>query len=472
MRLPLLLAALLAGAASAQDAPNRLTPGHADLAADALTFEDQAYAVRTGDRTVGQIFQRVTEDGAYVTVVTDIDIPEFRQESVDSVRVLRASLAPQFLTTTRRGGEPQTATFDALRVTGSYTAARGALPIDLELKAPAFHVGSTSVAGGPALVARALPFREGYTGTVETFSPTQRLGEVTLTVAGRETLDRLDGTTVSAWVVEERAEGADAAARRYYVDPETRALLQVVTESGSGSPVVVRQADPEALAAEVAARDAVPRLAPGDGALDAAQIQTGETVATLRLLEPMQQDVGTQTQRVTVDRAAGTVTVVTRVEVPMQNLSLVDSAVAALPSLAAVAQSLDGGDERVALAFGDEAVTGTSGQDAVDVALEGPVFAATLLPQVLQALPLEAGYQRVLLTYSVGSLLAPYSGVTPVVVEVSGPEPENGRTAWRVVARPDGAAATTYMIDTETREVLRTRVQPQAGILLDIVPQE
>ena len=245
-----------------------------------------------------------------------------------------------------------------------------------------------------------------------------------------------------------------------------------MTESGSGSPVVVRQADAEALAAEIAARDAIPRLAPGDGVLDAARIQTGETVATLKLLEPMQQDVGTQTQRVTVDRAAGTVTVVTRIEVPMQNLSLVDSAVAALPSLAAVAQSLDGGEDRVALAFGDAAVTGTSGSDEVEVALEGPVFAASLLPQVLQALPLEAGYQRVLQTYSVGSVLTPYAGVTPVVVEVSGPEPEGGRTAWRVVARPDGAAATTYMIDAETREILRTRVQPQAGILIDIVPQE
>ena len=472
MRLPLLAAVLLAAAPALAQAPALLTPGHPDLAADALAFESLAYSVRTGDRTIGQITQRVTEDGPSVTVVTEVDIPESRQASVDSARVLRASLAPQFFSTTPRGGVPQTAAFDGARVVGTYQARGHTLPIDLELEAPAFHDGSTSIAGGAALVARALPFREGYTGTVRTFSPTRRLGEVTLTVAGRESVDRLDGTAVSAYVVEERPEGADAALRRYYVDPETRALLQVVTESQSGAPIVVRQADPEALAAEAAARAAVPRVRPGDAALDASRIRTGERALTLRLLQPMQQDVGTQTERVTVDEAAGTVTVVTRTEVPIQNITLADSAVAALPSLGAVAQSFEGGGDSVLLAYGDGAVTGTADGDELDVELDGPVFAASLLAQVLQALPLEAGYQAVLPTYAVGGVLSSRSGVVPVFVEVSGPADEGGRSVWTVVATPEGAPPTTYVLDAETREVLRTRIQPQAGVVIDVVPQD
>jgi hypothetical protein len=468
----LLAAALLAGPAGAQAGAPLLTPGHPDLAADALTFEDQAFAVRVGDRTVGQVTQEVTEGGGAVTVVTAIDIPQFRQSGTDSARVRTATLAPEFFAATQGDGPPQTLSFDGAAVTGSYRARGHTLPIDLELATPAFHDGSTSVAGGAALVARALPFREGYAGTVRTFHPTRRLEEVTLAVAGRERAERLDGTEVSAWVVEERPEGADEPQRRYYVDPETRALLQVVTEQSSGPPVVVRQVDPEALAAEAAARDAVPRLVPGDAALDVGRLASGETAATLRLLQPMQQDVGTQTQRVTVDREAGTVTVVTRVEIPMQNLTLVDSAVAALPSLAAVAQSLDGGGADVSVAFADGSVTGTSNGEEVDVALDVPLFAASLLPQVLQALPLEAGYQRVLPTFAVGGVLFPFNGVTPVYVEVSGPEPEGDRTAWAVVATPDGAPPTTYYVDVETREVLRTRLQPQSGVVIDVVPEE
>lgn len=472
------LAVLLAYAtpAAAQDLP-LLVPSQSDLAIDALTFEDQTFEALVGageaGQSVGQITQRVSQDGSYVTIVTEADVPQFRQAGTDSVRVLRASLAPQTVAYQNPNGETAQVRFDALRAIGSYGPEGRTLPIDLELKTPAFHAGQTAVSGGAALVARALPFEAGYAGRIQTFSPTQRLREATLTVAGREDAERLDGTTVSAWVVEERPEGSDDVARRYFVDPETRDLLQVVSTPQPGTTVVVRPADPDALAAAAAAQAALPRLQPGADGLDPSRIQTGTRVSTLRLVQPMQQDVGTQTERVTVDEAAGTLTVVSLVEVPMQGLALTDSTVVDLATLRPLSEVVDAGDSfQAALTYGEGGVTGTAGSEEVDVALDTPVFAASTVAAVVQALPLADGYQVVLPTFAAGGALSSASGVTPVTVEVTGPADVDGRSAWTVVATPEGAPATTFTLDAETREILMTQIQPQPGVVIDVVPQD
>ena len=221
MRLLLLAGLLAAGPALAQADLPLLTPSHQDLAIDALTFEDQTFEVRTGppaNQSIGTITQTVAEDGEYVTVVTEVDIPQFQQATTDSVRLLRASLAPQMASLTG-DGDRSAVRFDALRAIGTYGTTGRELPIDVALKTPAFHNGSSSVSGGVALVARAMPFEEGYEGVIETFSPRQRLKETTLTVTGREDAERLDGTTVSAWVVREVTPGRQTVTRRYYVDP-------------------------------------------------------------------------------------------------------------------------------------------------------------------------------------------------------------------------------------------------------------
>ena len=464
----LLLAALLgAGPVLAQDVP-LIVPGADDLAIDALAFEDQTFAVRSGGgQSIGTITQTVTTDGDYVTVVTRADIPQLRQASTDSVRVLRASLAPQMASTTDGDGDRSAVTFDALRAIGTYGPQGRELPVDVGLKTPAFHTGSTSVAGGPALVARAMPFETGFKGMVETFSPTQRLREVTLEVTGREDVPRLDGSTASAWVVTETTSGRGGGTRRYYVDPETRDLLRVVSGE-AGSEVVVVPADPETLAAEAAARAAVPRVRPGDASLVAAQIPTGETVSTLDLLQPMAQaGIGTQTQRVTVDEAAGTMTVVTVVEVPMQNMVQTDSVVVAYPSLRPVSQTFGMGPVAIDLAYGEDAVTGSAalpgGAEDVDESLEdGPVFASSTLGAIVQALPLADGYRAVIETYAAGG------GLLPVSVEVSGPE--DG--AYTVVATPEGTPSTTYTVDAATRAIRKTRTSPQQGVTIEIIPKQ
>ena len=472
MRSLLFAALLAAGPALAQDDVPLLVPGADALAVDALTFEDQTFDVRSAaDQSIGTITQTVTEDGAYVTVVTRVDIPQLRQASTDSVRILRASLAPQVASTTDADGDRAVVTFDALRAIGTYGTRGRELPVDVTLKTPAFHTGSTSVAGGPALVARAMPFETGFTGMAETFSPTQRLREVTLEVTGREDVPRLDGSTASAWVVTETTSGRGGGTRRYYVDPDTRDLLRVVSGE-AGSEVVVVPADPETLAAEAAARAAVPRVRPGDASLVAAQIPTGETVSTLDLLQPMAQaGIGTQTQRVVVDEAAGTMTVVTVVEVPMQNMVQTDSVVVAYPSLRPVSQTFGMGPVAIDLAYGDDAVTGSAalpgGAEDVDESLaDGPVFASSTLGAVLQSLPLADGYRAVLETYAAGG------GLLPVSVEVSGPASVDGTMAYTVVATPEGAPSSTYTIDAETRAILKARTSPQTGVTIEIVPQQ
>ena len=469
LSLALLLVALPA-LAQADDRP-LLVPGADALALDAVTFEDRTFEVLTGPeagQSVGTIRQTATEDGAYVTVVTRIDVPSFEQAVTDSVRILRASLAPQAATVTDDDGDRATVTFDALRAVGTYGTPGRELPLDVALKTPTFHAGSSAVSGGEALVARAVPFEAGYTARMETFSPTQRLRETTLEVTGREDARRLDGSTVSAWVVQTETAGRQTVTRRYYVDPDTRDLLRVVS-GAPGREVVVVPADPAALEAAAAARAATPRVRPGDGSLDAGRVTTGQTVSTLNLLEPMAQDgIGTQTQTVTRDEAAGTLTIVTLVEVPMQNLTQTDSVVVAYPSLRPVSQALGAGPVAIDLAYGDDAVTGSAalpgGTEDVDVALDdGPVFAASALGAVLQALPLEDGYRAVLETF------APGGGLTPVTVEVSAVE---GGAAYSVVATPEGAPASTYTIDAQTRAIRSVQTSPQQGVTIDVVPQQ
>lgn len=468
MRLLSLAALLLAGPALAQDAP-LMVPGADDLAVDALTFEDQTFDVRSAsNQSIGTITQTATSDADYVTVVTRVDVPQFEQALTDSVRILRASLAPQRASTTTDDGDRAVLQFDALRAVGTYGTEGRELPVDVMLKTPTFHAGSSSVSGGAALVARALPFETGFTGVVETFSTRQRLRETTLEVTGREDAPRLDGSTVSAWVVTGTTAGRGGGTRRYYVDPETRDLLQVVSGE-PGSEVVVRLADPAMMAAEAAARAAVPRVRPGDASLMASQIPTGETVSTLDLVAPMAQSgIGTQTQRVMVDEAAGTMTVVTVVRVPMQNMVQTDSVVVAYPSLRPVSQAFGMGPVAVDLAYGDDAITGSAalpnGTQDVDQSLtDGPVFASSVLSAVVQALPLADGYRAVLQTYAAGG------GLLPVSVEVTGPEGDP--SAYTVVATPQGAPSTTFTVDAETREILKTRSSPQQGVTIDITPQ-
>ncbi len=471
MRLSSLFAAALLAAAPAlaQEAVS-LTPGHEDLAPDALTYEGGTFDVRTvePDQSIGSITQTVTMDGEYVVIVTDANAPQLGQVSRDSVRLLRSSLAPAYVVSTAPNGSVATATFDALRVVGSYGPSGRTLPIDLELKEPAFHAGGSVLASGAALVARALPFREGFVGTLETFSPTRRLSDVALTVAGREDVMRADGSTVSAWAVEESSEPGGTVQRTFYVDPDTRDLLKVAL-STRGTEAVIVPADPEAMAAEAAAREALPRIAPDGTSFRPEWITPYEKTFALQLVEPQQMDVGTVTSRLSVDETAGTVTLVSVVDIPMQGGAQRDSVVAAYPSFAPISQNITAPNAAITVDFSDDAVSGqidVEGSDPTEISevLEQPVFASSLISEVIRGLPLAEGYEARLLGF------APGQGVVPYTIEVSGRDEATG--GWTVLLSPKDAPATSYVIDPDSREILSSQLKPQIGVVIDVVPQD
>ena len=471
MRLSLFAAALLVAApAVAQDA-TPLTPSHQDLgAASMLSYETQTFDVRTTepDQSIGTITQTVMDDGAYVVVVTEADVAQMGQTSRDSVRILKASLAADYVVV-MNGDNTSQAQFDALRVVGSYGPMGRTLPIDLELKEPAFHAGGTSVSNGTALVARSLPFREGYVGTFTTFSPTRRLRDVTLTVAGREDAMVLGGGMVSAWMVEESEMPGGTVQRTYYVHPDTRDLLKI-TFSARGTDAVIVPADAEAMAAEAAARNAIPMIAPGDASIMASRLTAYEQSFDLKLIEPVQQDVGTTTTTVMVDEAAGRATILTVVDIPMQGSTQTDSLVVAYPSMAPIMQRASGGGATIEVMYGDDAVTGQimtpDGETReIDVTLEdGPVFASSALGELVRTLPLAEGYTSRIMAFSPGP------GVQPHIVEVTGTDEDT--MGWVVAVTPEGSPATTYVIDKETRAILRSKLRPQMGVVIDIIPQD
>lgn len=469
MRLPSFLAALLLAAPALAQDTVPLTPSHEDLsAAPSLTYESQTFDVRTAepDQSLGAITQTVTMDGDFVVIVTDANVPQLGQVSRDSVRVLRASLAPDFVVTTNRNGELAVADFDALRVIGSYGPAGRELPIELELKEPAFHGGGSVPADGAVLVARALPFEEGYTGTFTTFSPTRRLREVALTVAGQEQVTQADGSTVTAWAVEESTAPGGTVQRTYYIAPETRELVRIEF-SQRGTEAVIVPADEAAMAAEAAARDALPQIAPGSD--DLMPVAPYEATYVLQLVQPQEMEIGTTTNRLTIDEAAGTATLVTVVDIPMQGATQRDSVVAAYPSLAPISQTASGGGATIEVDYADGAISGQvltpSGEEiAIDEAIDGPVFSASFLSEVVRALPLAEGYEARLRAF------APGGGILSYTVEVTGQDEATG--GWTVAVTPEGAPPTIYVIDPDSREVLRSRLQPQVGVVIDVVPQD
>ena len=204
-------------------------PGHPDLAFDAVTLASGGYdvmLVEPARQPLGTVVETVTHhDDGTVTVTADVDIVigNGGEQSQDTTRYVWPSLAPLSHASVDHnddGDEVQSLRFDGLHVTGAYQdAGAPAIPVDLELAAPAFGPGSDRK------VARALPFEAGYTAVLPTFSAEDRLEAFTFTVVGREDVERPDGSTVSAWIVEQVEEAGRA--RQYAVDPETRDLLRI-----------------------------------------------------------------------------------------------------------------------------------------------------------------------------------------------------------------------------------------------------
>lgn len=204
-------------------------------------------------------------------------------------------------------------------------------------------------------------------------------------------------------------------------------------------------------------------LAPGDPSLVTSWLQPGDAQYVIRLLEPMQQDVGTATERTTI--ADGVVTRITTVSVPMQRMNTTDSLRADALTLAPRTHHATGGPQPLSLEFSAEGVVGMAGGEAVVVPLDAPVFDASWIGEVAQSLPFAEGYTATVPAYD------GRNGVVTYTLTVQGQEEASGaggpEMAWIVQATSEAATA-TYAISAATRQTLRTRFSPQPGVTIEI----
>lgn len=231
-----------------------------------------------------------------------------------------------------------------------------------------------------------------------------------------------------------------------------------------------------ALAASAAAQAPADTLVlrPGDAALVTDWLASGATTTTMRLVQPMQQDVGTSTDTYTV--GDGRVTKVTTLSVPMQGMNQRDSVVAMAGTLAPLTHTSTGGRADVSLEFMDEGVVGmvtprTGDPTTVMVMTDEPVFDGAWTGEIVRSLPFAEGYVAKVPMYT------PEMGddAVSVVMSVTGQEvvstAAGDRTGWAVDAQM-GPVTMTFVVDAETRDLLVTRMSPQPGVQIEMAPSE
>ena len=466
-RLALAAAVALAPLATAASAQTVLQPGHPDLATDGLTLESHVEAVRIiGPETedVGVVRHQVTRDGDRVTLVTTSDAPRLNQTGSVTTTFAWPSLRP---VTRERDAETgaDRVRYDGTRLTGEY--GRGdfdPLPFDVTLQTTPFAPETLPI------LARALPLRDGYVATVPTFSASRRLRDVTLTVLGREDFARADGSTADVWVVEETTTALRGRTQRYYVDAATRDLVAVSFEPQEGTRVVTEPTTEDALAQVAANRTAGVPLRPGDETLAVDALQSYSQDYVIKVVQPVQQDAGTQTRTVTVDRGAGTVTVETALEIAMAGQTTTETIVLAYPSLRPISSRTDNNGVVTDLAYTETGVSRTrtpadAESEDYELAFDEPVFDSSLLFEVVRLLPFEEGYQGAFQTFSA-------DGPTAIQLTVTGQDEVDGRSVWTVRAQPEDGPATTFSVDAETRELARVELTPQVGVVVHFVPAQ
>ena len=242
-----------------------------------------------------------------------------------------------------------------------------------------------------------------------------------------------------------------------------RTLLAALLALAAGGPALAQDAPADTLV-----------LTPGDGALTTDWLTPGTESYTVRLVEPMQQNVGTVTETIAID--GGTVTRVTTVSVPMQGLTQTDSLVADAATFAPRSHNSTGGAVDVAVEFMPEGVAGMvtpRAGAATPVALmtDAPVFDSGWIGEVAQSLPLAEGLVARVAAFSAQSTDAPVQAVLSVTGQEAVATAGGDRTAW-VVEADLGTAQATYLVDAETRALHATRFSPQPGVTIEIAPAE
>ncbi|WP_412061863.1 hypothetical protein [Rubrivirga sp. IMCC45206] len=444
-----------------------LRPGHPDLLTAGLSLDTETVRVRVTEprpTDLGLVATTVERDGDTITMRTNADVPRAGQVYDVTVSMAWPTLAPIMRERSTSGSTGMTR-YDGTTVTGTY--GRGdwePLPFDITLPAEVFFPEALPV------IARALPFAEGYTATVPTFTSERRIRDYTLTVTGQQDFERADGSTVTAWVVEETSQGRGSSARKYFVEDGTRILVASTTTAQGNTEVITEPVTEEMLAAMNAETPAV-ELRPGLDRLDLSGLTDYQGDYVVKIVQPIQQDAGTATRRLVVDEAAGTVTLTTTTVIAMAGQRTSETAVAAYPSLAPISVRSDNNGSITDLTYTADAVSGTKTEgeadpEPVEMAFEMPAYAGTWVFEIVRLVPFEEGWRGAVHTIS------SEDGPRETVVTVIGREDVDGVSAWIVEAQAPEGGPVEFAVHPDTREMLRTRLQPQAGVIVDIVPAD
>ncbi len=189
-----------------------------------------------------------------------------------------------------------------------------------------------------------------------------------------------------------------------------------------------------------------------------------DTVVYQRTITRAGQDSSAGTRTVVLrvlDRSGGTPLLEVEQRFPGGGGVIVDTALAELRTLRAVAHRSHQPTRTMRFAFvGDDAVgtvaAGTAGDSAVRQALGGPIFDSNVLDLVVSALPLHQGFSSELPFF-----IYERGGRVPMTVAVrertTVPFARLGsREVWVVAVGVPGAPATVW-VDTQTHAVLRVR---------------
>ena len=461
-RLGLLSAALLATAAQAQTV---LSPGHPDLMVSELSLDSHVMAARIAGppaEAAGTIRHNVSQTGDTVTLVTISDAQRIGRSGEVTTTFMWPSMQP--VMRQPAGSDKVMTRYDGTTVTGTWGQG--------DWDPIAFDITLDNAAFAPEMlpfVARALPFRAGYTATVPTFTASSRLRDVMMTVEGQESFTTADGSTVSVWAVEEVTPGRTTRTQRYLIDADTRDLV-AITMSMQGTDIVIEQTTQEAIDAMAAERAMMASLRPGDDALAVDALESYSQTYTVKLVQPQQQDIGTQTRTVTVDRDEGTVTIEGTTEIAIAGQRSTETLVMAYPSLQPLRSRTEANDVVTNLTYNDDGVirrrTPTDDESPdYERALEEPVFDPSSLFEIARLVPFEEGYQASFETFNA-------EGMMSIPVTVTGQDEIDGTAVWMVRAAPEGAPPTDFAVDAETRELVRITLSPQPGVVIHFVPTD
>ncbi len=394
-RLGLLSAALLATSVQAQTI---LSPGHPDLMTSELTLDSHVMSARIVGppaENAGTIRHTVQQSGDTVTLVTLSDAQRIGRSGEVTTTFRWPSM--QAIMRQPAGNSKNTTRYDGARVTGTWGQGDwDPIPFDITLESAAFAPEMLP------FVARALPFRAGYTATVPTFTATSRLRDVAMTVEGQETFTKADGSTASVWAIEEVTPGRTVRTQRYLVDAASRDLV-AITSSVQGTDIVIETTTQEIIDAMAAERASMASLRP-DG--DLWHRRAGELLPRLHRQAGGAAAAGHRDADADGDRRCGegTVTVeeATSIAVAGQDDDL--DADDGLPVAPPMRSRSEANGVITNLTYNDDGVirrqTPTNDESPdYEQAFDEPVFDALALFEIVRLMPFEEDYQAAFETF-------------------------------------------------------------------------